>query len=150
MRFRLREGVLIGFCCPLLAFFMPGGDYGFAIDCSSHVRVRPLFHIKTIFENQMLTNPARIAICNRNKVVVTLTIIVWGTSIGFHLHSKFLPLAPVEGLESRMNVIGDRYRAGELPISIILDPFYLSHPGPLCMGPYATNLWVCPERFQRS
>ncbi|KAI0279380.1 hypothetical protein BGY98DRAFT_438463 [Russula aff. rugulosa BPL654] len=28
-----------------------------------------------------------IAICNRNKVVVMLTFIVWGTSIGFHLHN---------------------------------------------------------------
>jgi len=28
-----------------------------------------------------------IAIWNRNKVVVTLTIIAWGTSVGFHLHN---------------------------------------------------------------
>jgi hypothetical protein len=74
----------------------------------------------------MLTNAASVAIWNRNKVVVTLTIIVWGTSIGFHLHSKFLPLAPVKDLESRINVIVDRYRAGKWPISIILDPFGLS------------------------
>jgi hypothetical protein len=58
---------------------------------------------------------------------VTLTTIVWGTSIGFHLYSKFLTLASVEDLKFRINVVGDRYRAGELPISIILDPLGLSH-----------------------
>jgi hypothetical protein len=76
----------------------------------------------------MLNNVASIAICKRNKVAVTLTFIVWGASIGFHLHSKFLPLTPVEGLESRINLIGDRYRAGEWAISIMLDRFGLSHP----------------------
>jgi hypothetical protein len=76
----------------------------------------------------VLINAARIAIWNRNKVVVTLTIIVWGTSIGFHLYSKFLPLAPVEDLEFRINVVVDRYHDGEWPISIILDPLGLSYP----------------------
>jgi hypothetical protein len=46
----------------------------------------------------VLINGISIAIWNRNKVVVTLTIIAWGTSVGFHLHSKFLPLVPVEDL----------------------------------------------------
>ena len=100
IRFRRQEGVAhrLFVALSLLGVFMPGGDYGFAIDCPSHVRVRPRFHVKTILGNQILTNTASIAICNRNKVVVTLTFIVWGASIGFHLHSKFLPLAPVEDL----------------------------------------------------
>jgi hypothetical protein len=38
----------------------------------------------------VLINAASIAIWNRDKVVVTLTIIVWGTSIGFHLHGIVL------------------------------------------------------------
>jgi len=92
---------------------MPGVDSRYAIDCSSHVCVRPRFHLKTILGNQVLTNAASIAIWDRNKVVVRLTIIVWGTSIGFHLYSEFLLLAPVEDLESHMNLVGDRYRAGE-------------------------------------
>ena len=81
----------------------------------------------TILGNQVLINAASIAIWNKNKVVVTLTIIVWGTSVGFHLRSKSLPLAPVEDLESHINVTCDSYRAGEWPISILLDPLGLSH-----------------------
>ena len=107
---------------------MSGGHIRFALDCSSHVRVLPRSHVKTILGDLMLTNPASIAICNRNKVVVTLTTIVWGTGIGFHIHSEFLPLAPVETPESRINVTGNRYRAGECQFQIILDPFDLSHP----------------------
>jgi hypothetical protein len=124
-----RRGCSSAFCCLFLAVFKSGIDCRFAIDCSSHVRVRPRFHVKTVLGNQVLINAASIAIWNRNKVVVTLTIIVLGTSIGFHLRSKFFPLAPVEDLESRINVVGDRYRAGEWPISIILGPLgLLSHP----------------------
>jgi len=107
---------------------MPGVDCRYAIDCSSHVRVRPRFHIKTILGNRVLINTASFAIWNKNKVVVILTTIVWGASIGFHLHSKFLPLAPVEDLESHINVVDDRYRAGEWPVSIFLDPLGLSRP----------------------
>jgi hypothetical protein len=123
-----RRGCSSAFCCLFLAVFMPSVDCRFAIDCSSQVRVRLRFHVKTFLGNLVLINAASIAIWNRDKVVVTLTIIVWGTSIGFHLHGQFLPLAPVEDLESHINVIGDRYRAGEWPISIILDPLGLSHP----------------------
>jgi hypothetical protein len=111
-----------------LGVFMPGIDCRFTIDCSSHVRVRPRLHVKTILGNQVLINASSTAIWNRNKVVMTLTIIVWGTSIAFHLRSKFRPLAPVEDLESRINMVCDRYRAGEWPISIILDLLGLYHP----------------------
>jgi hypothetical protein len=45
--------------------------------------------------NQVLINASSVAIWNGNKVVVALTIVVWVTSIAFHLRSKFLPLAPV-------------------------------------------------------
>jgi hypothetical protein len=74
---------------------MSGVDCRFTIDCSSHVRVWPWSHVKTIFGNQVLINASSVAIWNRNKVVVTLTIIVWGISIASHLRSKFLPLTPV-------------------------------------------------------
>ena len=76
----------------------------------------------------MLITVASFAIWNGNKAVVILTIIVWGTSIGFHLYSKFLPLAPVEDLESCINLIGDRHHTGEWAVSTILDPLGLSHP----------------------
>jgi ABC-type transporter lipoprotein component MlaA len=106
---------------------MSGVDYCFSIDCSSHVRIRPRFLVKTILGDQMLIDAASIAIWNKNKVVVTLTIMVWGTGIGFHFYSKFLNLVPIEDLESRM-MFGYRYRAGEWPISINLDPLGLSRP----------------------
>ena len=106
---------------------MSGIDRCFAIDCSSHVRVRPRFHVRTILGIQVLINAASIAIWNKNKVVVPLTLIVWGTTVGFHLHSKSLPVTPVEDLESRINVVGNSYRDGEWPISIFLDPLGLSH-----------------------
>ena len=75
----------------------------------------------------MLIYAASIAIWNKNKAVVTLTLIVWGTAAGFNLHSKSLPVAPVEDLESHKNVAGNSYCDCEWPISIILDPLGLSH-----------------------
>ena len=90
--------------------------------------------MKTFLGNQVLIDTASIAIWNRNKVVVTLTTITWGTSIGFHFHSKFLPPAPVEDLESRINVVEDRSRAGEWPILNNFGPTRLiSSVGSLCM-----------------
>ena len=60
----------------------------------------------TIFRNYELIDVASIAIWNRNKVVVTLAITVWGTSIAFHLRSKSLSLtASAEDLESYTNVV---------------------------------------------
>ena len=76
----------------------------------------------------MLINAASIAIWNKNKVVVPLTLIVWGTTVGFHIRSKSLPVAPVDlDLESHIPVVCNSYRDGEWPISIILDPLGLSH-----------------------
>ena len=76
----------------------------------------------------MLITIASVAIWDRNMVVMTLTVIVWGTSIGFHLYSKLLPLVPVEDMESHINVIGDRHHTGERAVSIILDLLCLSRP----------------------
>jgi hypothetical protein len=74
-----------------------------------------------------LIDVASIAIWNRNKVVVALTFIVWGISIGFHLQSKSLFLTPsVEDLETWNPIqtwFGNRCRTA-----------------PLCMGPYETRL----------
>ena len=59
-------------------------------------------------------NVASIAIWNRNKVVVALAMIIWGISIGFHLHSKSLPFVPsAEDLEFHTNVFDNRYYTGE-------------------------------------
>ena len=97
------------FCCLFLDVFMPGVNCRYAIDYPSHVCVLSWFHVKT----QVLISVASIAIWKRNKVVVTLTVVVWGTGIGFHFYSKFLPLSPVEDLESHINMVCDRHRAGE-------------------------------------
>jgi hypothetical protein len=88
----------------------------------------------------VLIDAISIAIWNRNKVVVTLTIIAWGTGIGFHLYSKLLPLVPVEDLESCINVVGDRYRAGKWPINKFGPTRLISSVGSLCMGLYASRL----------
>jgi hypothetical protein len=145
-----RRGCSSTFCRLHLAVSMPGVDYRHGIDRSSQVRVRLRLHVKTILGNQMLTTSASIAIWNKNKVVVAITIIVWMTSIGFHIRSKFLPLTPVKDLESCIYVIGDSYRAGEWPNSNNFRPIWLiSSVGQLYMVPYAIHLWAWQERFQR-
>ena len=73
-----------------LDFFLPVCDLRFAIDCSSHVRLHLQFHKAAIFRDLVLIDAASIAIWNRNKVVVTLSITVLGISIAFHLQSKSL------------------------------------------------------------
>jgi hypothetical protein len=82
----------------LLAFFLdsflPDCDHLFAIDCSPHVRLHLRFHIAASFRNQVLIHAASIAIWNRNKVIVTLAITVWGISAAFHVQSKPLPPHP--------------------------------------------------------
>ncbi|KAH9985091.1 hypothetical protein BJV77DRAFT_1071623 [Russula vinacea] len=79
-------------CQPWILFafvdvFLPVCDRRFAIDCSSHVCLHLQSHFAAIFSNQALIDAASIAIWNRNKVVVALTIMVWGMSIGFHLQN---------------------------------------------------------------
>jgi hypothetical protein len=85
----------------LLGYYPPVCDRCFAIDCFSHVRLHRQPPVLANFWNQVLIDTASIAIWNRNKVVVTLAITVWGTSGAFHIQSKPIPLtAPVEDLES--------------------------------------------------
>ena len=78
---------------------MPGVDCCYVVDCSSHVRTLPRSHLNAILGNYVLITITSVAIWDRNKVVVTLTVIVWGASIGFHLYGKFPPLTPVEDPE---------------------------------------------------
>ena len=54
---------------------------------------------------QALIDTASIAIWNGNKVVVALTIIVWGICIGFHVQSKSRTLtSSAEVPESHTNI----------------------------------------------
>jgi len=79
---------------------LPVFDYCFVIDRPSHVRLHQPFGLKPIFGNQVLIDATSIAIWNRNKVVATVAIIVWGIIFGTHLHSKFLLLIPAKDLGS--------------------------------------------------
>ena len=85
-------------------YLRPVCDRRFPIDYSSHVRLHLQLHVMTIFRNQVLINTASIAIWNKNKVVVTLAIIVWGISFVSHVQSKALPLtALAKDLESEFH-----------------------------------------------
>ena len=84
-------GRLVPPCC-FLGFFRRVSNHRFAIECTSHVRLCLQFQVTKIFQKQALIGFASIAIWNRNKVVVTLAITVWGISVVSHIQSKHLPL----------------------------------------------------------
>jgi hypothetical protein len=50
----------------------------------------------THFRNQVLIDTTSIAIWNKNRVVVTLAVIVWGISVVSHIQSKALPLTALK------------------------------------------------------
>ena len=102
MRSHLREdGAQCHLAVFLPGFFRPVCNHRFAIKCPSHVRLYLQFHVTAIFRRQALIDPASIAIWNRNKVVVTLGITVWGISVASDVLCESLLLAvPGENLES--------------------------------------------------
>ena len=75
------ESILIlslcsGLCCHRLCFL-------FAVDCISHVR---LPCVAVIFPALMAA--VRIAIWNRNRFIVTITVVVWLANLSFLIFSK--------------------------------------------------------------
>ena len=66
----------------------------------------------TMSRNQVLIDTASIAIWNRNKVVVTLSIIVWGISTGFHIRSKPVYLCKQSGISFKLGLV-NRCRPGK-------------------------------------
>jgi len=56
----------------------------------------------------MLIDTARIAIWNRNKVVVTLSITAWVISAAFHIKSLSLSPTPAGDLEFHLNLFGEQ------------------------------------------
>lgn len=96
-----------------LDFFLPVCDLLFAIDSSSHVRLHLQFHKAAILRILVLIDAASIAIWNRNKVVVTLSITVLGISVAFHLQSKSLLPFPQKTWNFIQTWFGNRYRTGE-------------------------------------
>ena len=81
-----------------------------------------------ISRNRVLIDATSIAIWNGNKVVVTLVITVWVTSIGFHVQSKSLPLTVLQNIWNPVQTwFGNRSNTGEWPISIIFGLLGLSH-----------------------
>ena len=62
----------------------------FIIDRSSHVRPLQHSHDSTTFPNQMFIEVGSIAIWNRNKVVMTIAISMWGSYLMFLVQSKLL------------------------------------------------------------
>ena len=71
---------------------MPFCDLRLTIDSFSQVRLCLQFHIAAIFRpGDVLIDTTSIAIWNGNKIVMTLVMMLWGTSIALHLQSKSLP-----------------------------------------------------------
>jgi hypothetical protein len=51
------------------------------------------------------SDTASIAIWNRNKIVTTLSITIWGISTAFHIKSKPLPTLAIKDLEFYSNSV---------------------------------------------
>jgi hypothetical protein len=67
-----------------------------------------------------LTKLGRIAIWNRDKIVIGISMAIWIADIGFQIYGKYLPHARIIG-EFLVNWWYYRYRAGEFSISTVLD-----------------------------
>jgi len=102
MHSRLQDENAFHFINFFLAISKCGLDCHFAIDNSSYVCLYLKFNVNTFSGNQLFINSASIVIWNRNRVIVALTTIVLGISVGVHLYSKPLPLTLVE---PHLNVI---------------------------------------------
>jgi hypothetical protein len=68
-------------------FYVPVCGRRFAVGYSSHVRLHLPFRIATISPDQVLIDAASIAIWNRNKVVMVMSISLWVIGVAFHIQS---------------------------------------------------------------
>lgn len=97
---------------PLIGLRLPGICHRFAVDRASHVCHRPCF---PVFRDQSLMDDFSIAIWNKNRVVVAISLGVWMTNIAFLIQgeSGHLSLNLSVCQESHTNAFEFRYRPGK-------------------------------------
>jgi hypothetical protein len=67
-------------------FYVPVCGRRLAVVCYSHVRLHLPFRIATISPDQVLIDVASIAIWNRNKVVMVMSISLWAIGAASHIY----------------------------------------------------------------
>jgi hypothetical protein len=85
----------------LIGLWLLGAFLCFAFDRTSHVSTTLLcFPIILNFPNWILVEPDSIAIWNKNKIVMALTISVWATHFACIIQGKYPPHTPLQMNES--------------------------------------------------
>jgi hypothetical protein len=83
-----------GFLVPILDLFLLKPLHRFAIDRTS--RVSPLrFRVVTLFPKYVLIGPSSIAIWDRSKIVMAISIGLWVTNASVIILSESFPLYPL-------------------------------------------------------
>ena len=72
-----------------LDFCLPGYCFRIVPDCPPHVRLLLHGYTMITFPGETLMENPSIAIWNRNTVVVSISLIVWGTNVAFLIQGKY-------------------------------------------------------------